>query len=91
MDADTVALLEEKVLQTIETVNKLRKERDAALSASGDTDQLRSQVKAIEQRNLDLVKELEQARAERDALRSDKDTVRLRLEKLLKHIDSLGG
>lgn len=91
MSADnTLALLEDKILKTVETVNRLRKEKEAALAAVSDSDQLRSQIRALEERNTELSQELVASRAERDALASDKDSVRQRLEKLLKQIESLG-
>lgn len=90
MSADTLALLEDKILKTVETVNRLRKEKDAALAAASDADQLRSQVKALEQRNAELAKELNDTRSDRDSLQSDKDAVRQRLEGLLKQIEALG-
>jgi FtsZ-binding cell division protein ZapB len=90
MSADTLALLEEKILKTVETVNRLRKEKEAALAAASDTDQLRSQNRALEERNTDLSKELADLRSERDSLQSDKDAVRQRLEGLLKQIEALG-
>ena len=90
MSADTLALLEEKILKTVETVNRLRKEKEAALAAVSDSDQLRSQTRALEERNADLTKELQDTRTERDSLQSDQDAVRGRLEVLLKQIDALG-
>ncbi len=90
MSADTLALLEEKILKTVETVNRLRKEKETALAAVSDSDQLRSQIRALEQRNTDLTAELTAARSERDSLQSDKEAVRQRLEALLKQIEALG-
>ena len=90
MSADTLALLEEKILKTVETVNRLRKEKEAALAAVSDSDQLRSQTRALEERNADLTKELQDTRTERDSLQSDQDAVRGRLEVLLKQIEALG-
>ena len=90
MSADTLALLEEKILKTVETVNRLRKEKEAALAAVSDSDQLRSQMRALEERNADLTKELQDTRTERDSLQSDQDAVRGRLEVLLKQIEALG-
>jgi len=90
MSADTLALLEEKILKTVETVNRLRKEKETALAAVSDTEQLRSQMRALEERIADLTKELAETRSERDSLQSDQDAVRQRLEGLLKQIDALG-
>ncbi len=90
MSADTLALLEEKILKTVETVNRLRKERETALAVVFDSDQLRSQLRALEERNADLTKELMETRTERDSLQSDQDAVRGRLEVLLKQIETLG-
>ena len=90
MSADTLALLEEKILKTVETVNRLRKEKEAAMTAASDADQLRSKLRALEERNADLTKELTEARTERDSLQSDKDAVKQRLEALLKQIEALG-
>ena len=90
MSADTLALLEEKILKTVETVNRLRKEKETAMAAVSDSDQLRSQIRALEQRNTDLTAELAASRTERDTLQSDKEAVRQRLEALLKQIEALG-
>ncbi len=91
MSADTLALLEEKVLRAVETVQRLRKEKEAAeTAASSGSEQLRGQVRALEERNTELTKELSSMRAERDALQSEQDAVRQRIEGLLKQVESLG-
>jgi len=91
MSADTLALLEEKVLRAVETVQRLRREKEVAeAAASSGSEQLRGQVRALEQRNAELTKELSGMRTERDVLQSEQDAVRLRIEGLLKQVESLG-
>jgi FtsZ-binding cell division protein ZapB len=82
METDRLALLEEKILRAVETVNKLRKERETALAAVAESS-------ALEARISELATELAATRAERDALKADKEAVRQRVEKLLQTIDSL--
>ncbi|MEZ5400062.1 MAG: cell division protein ZapB [Bryobacteraceae bacterium] len=82
MDADTLALLEEKIQRAIETVAQLRKERDAALATAGG-------LNAAETRIAELTKELDDVRAERDSLKAERESVKDRLQKLLGHIDRL--
>jgi FtsZ-binding cell division protein ZapB len=90
MSADTLALLEEKVLKAVETVNRLRKENEAAVMAVSDSENLREQIRKLEEQNGELARDLKAARAERDSLRFDQDAVRSRLETLLKQIEALG-
>lgn len=82
MEADNLALLEEKIQRTIDTVTRLRGERARAMDAAGELPALKAEISK-------LTAELEAVRAERDALKADKDAVRQRVQKLLEHIDTL--
>ncbi len=73
---DSLAVLEGKILRAVELVGQLRRERDAALAEAADCAVLRTQVS-------ELTREVE-------TLRTDRDTVRGRIGKLLEQIDSLG-
>lgn len=81
--ADALAVLEQKIMRAAELVAQLRQERDSALEAAGEAQTLRNRLGEV-------TRELETAKAERDALRADKDVVRKRLEKLLDQIDAIG-
>jgi len=82
MEADNLALLEEKIQRIIDAMSQLRSERSRALDAAGEVPELKAQIAS-------LTRELEAVRAERDALKADKDVVRQRVQKLLEHIDTL--
>ncbi len=79
---EALSILEQKILRAAEVVAQLRRDRDAALEAAGDTGTLREKL-------AETTRELEAVRAERDSLRADKETVRTRLEKLLEQIDAI--
>lgn len=80
--ADALSVLEQKILRAAEVVADLRREKEAALKAASESDDLRKRVS-------ELTRELDTVRSERDALRADKDVVRKRLEKLLQQIDAI--
>jgi FtsZ-binding cell division protein ZapB len=80
---DSLSALEQRIQRAAETVAQLRRERQAALEDAAEADSLRERVS-------ELTRELETARAERDALRADKEIVRKRLEKIVEQIDALG-
>ncbi|MFN7921090.1 MAG: hypothetical protein U0Q16_13400 [Bryobacteraceae bacterium] len=82
MEGDTLALLEEKILKTVQAVTHLRKEKETALATASELQSLKSKL-------ADVSSELESVRAERDALKADRDTVRRRIEKLLEQIETL--
>jgi uncharacterized coiled-coil DUF342 family protein len=82
MEGDTLTLLEQKILKTVETVATLRKDREAAVAAT-------QQVGALQSIIDELNRELHATRAERDALKTDRENVRKRIEKLLEQIDTV--
>jgi FtsZ-binding cell division protein ZapB len=84
MDADTLALLEEKIRRAVDTVAQLKKEKEAAHELAKDITALRSQV-------VTLTTELDSVKAERDSLKSEREAVRQRVQKLLEQIDQLNG
>jgi len=75
MGTDTLGVLEDKIRRAAEVVAQLRKDRDAAVNGSRDTESLRKRV-------ADLSDEVETLRAEREL-------VRQRVGKLLEQIDAL--
>jgi len=76
---DTLAQIEERILRTVELVNSLRQERDAALRQVADA---RAASEQAEASNKILSEEILSLKAERQLVRS-------RLERLLGHIDQL--
>jgi len=76
---DTLAQIEERILRTVELVNSLRQERDAALRQVADARAANEQTEAS---NKILSEEILSLKAERQLVRS-------RLERLLGHIDQL--
>lgn len=78
-DKDTLTQIEERVLRTVELVNSLRQERDAA---ARDLAQLRAEHEKSEATNRSLSEEILSLKAERQQVRG-------RLERLLGHIDQL--
>lgn len=81
--ADSLGMLEERIRSAVETVNRLRREKDAALQAASETGPLKQHIEA-------LSGEIDSLRAERDTLKSERENVRKRVEKLLEQIDTLG-
>lgn len=78
-DADTLAQIEHRVLRAVELVNTLRQERDAALR---DLAEARSAGEQSDAANKALSEEIL-------SLKSERQLVRGRLERLLGHIDQL--
>jgi hypothetical protein len=78
-EQDTLSQIEQRVLRTVELVNTLRQERDAALR---DLAEARSAGEQSEATNKALGEEIL-------SLKSERQLVRGRLERLLGHIDQL--
>jgi hypothetical protein len=77
--AEDFPALEEKIYKTIEL---LKAARAGKAAAERDANRLREQLEQREE-------ELETLRAEMISLRKEREEVRGRVEKMLKHIDSL--
>jgi FtsZ-binding cell division protein ZapB len=80
-EVDSLASLEERIRRTVEIVNMLRAERDAAIT---ERDQARSAAGAT-------LADLQKLRDEIDELRGERKHVRTRIEKLLGQMDLLSG
>ena len=80
-EEDSLAHLEERILRTLELVNTLRAERDAARA---DADSVRRAAGAAQA-------EAQRLREELEALRGERKQVRTRIEKLLGQMDLLSG
>jgi len=78
-ESDTLAQIEERILRTVELVNTLRQERDSALRQLADA---RAAGEQAEASNRTLSEEVL-------SLKSERQLVRSRLERLLGHIDQL--
>ena len=79
-EIDTLSHLEERIQKAVALVNRLRQERDAAVKELGAS---QSALADSQGANARLSEEL-------DALRTERQQVRNRIEKLLGHIDQLG-
>jgi len=79
VEADPLSQIEERVRQTVELVGTLRHERDAALQSLADAKAANAQAEAA---NRSLSDEIA-------GLKSERQQVRGRLERLLGHIDQL--
>jgi FtsZ-binding cell division protein ZapB len=79
-ETDALAYLEERVQRAVALVNRLRLEKEAALT---DLAAVRALLGDSEKTNTQLSEEL-------DALRAERLQVRSRLQKLIGHIDQLG-
>ena len=77
---DSLGTLEERIHQAIELVNRLRREKDAALS---ERDAAVRETASAREHAAALTHEIDGMRAERSQVRS-------RIEKLLGQIDTLG-
>lgn len=78
-EQDTLSQIEQRVLRTVELVNTLRQERDSALR---DLAEARSAGEQSDAANKALSEEIL-------SLKSERQLVRGRLERLLGHIDQL--
>ena len=83
MSPDTLSELEERIRSAVEVVTQLRRERDAAIRAA-------LELEPMQQRVVELSRELEAIKAERETMKAERENVRRRVEKLLEQIDSLG-
>jgi len=79
-DIDSLSHLEERIQKAVALVNRLRQEKDAALKELAAT---QSAYAESQDANARLAGEIE-------ALRTERQQVRTRIEKLLGHIDQLG-
>ncbi len=79
-EQDTLSQIEQRVLRTVELVNTLRQERDAA---QRELAELKSSSETADAANKALSEEIL-------SLKSERQLVRGRLERLLGHIDQLG-
>ena len=80
-ETDSLASLEERIVQAVQLVTRLRQEKEAAIA---DKQAALQKVADLQSRNSQLSSELETVRAERKQ-------VRVRIEKLLGQIDQLSG
>jgi uncharacterized coiled-coil DUF342 family protein len=78
-EVDTLSQVEERVRRTVELVGTLRQERDAALQALAEARTANANAEAINRGLSDEVA----------TLKSERQQVRGRLERLLGHIDQL--
>ncbi|HXI40196.1 MAG TPA: cell division protein ZapB [Bryobacteraceae bacterium] len=92
-ELDALASLEERIHKAVELVSQLRAENEALRAENED---LRNETKALRTSNDAAIQEAaaatagaEQAAGELNALRAERKQVRLRIEKLLGHIDQL--
>ena len=79
-EADTLTHLEERIQKAVALVSRLRQEKDAALKELAATQQAWAESQKA---NAQLADEVE-------SLRTERQQVRGRIEKLLGHIDQLG-
>jgi FtsZ-binding cell division protein ZapB len=80
-EIDTLSHLEERIQKAVALVHRLRQEKDAALK----------ELSSAQASNAELQDANAQLNGEIEALRSERHQVRNRIEKLLGHIDQLGG
>jgi FtsZ-binding cell division protein ZapB len=80
-EVETLANLEERIQRAVALVSRLRQERDSAQKDLADT---RSSLGESQQENARLNSELE-------AMREERRQVRERIERLLGHINQIGG
>jgi FtsZ-binding cell division protein ZapB len=79
-EVDSLGHLEERIQKAVALVIRLRQEKEAALKELGATQQAFTESQNA---NAQLAREIEE-------LRSERQQVRGRIEKLLGHIDQLG-
>lgn len=79
-EIDALSHLEERIQKAVSLVNRLRQEKDAALKELASTQQ---SLAESQDSNAHLSEEIE-------SLRTERQQVRNRIEKLLGHIDQLG-
>jgi uncharacterized coiled-coil DUF342 family protein len=76
---DTLSSLEARILRTVELVEKLRSERDAALA----------ELNAVRNTAATSLADTQKLRQEVENLRAERKHVRARIEKLLGQVESL--
>jgi FtsZ-binding cell division protein ZapB len=79
-EVDSLSHLEDRIQKAVALVGRLRQERDTALRDLAST---RNDLGQSQEANAQLNEEIE-------AMRSERQQVRARIEKLLGHIDQLG-
>lgn len=79
-EVDSLSHLEDRIQKAVALVNRLKQEKDAALRELAAT---QSAYAESQEANAKLTGEVE-------ALRTERQQVRTRIEKLLGHIDQLG-
>lgn len=78
---DSLTSLEERIHRIVETVERLRGERDAALA----------ELNSARNTAATAVSETQKLRQEVESLRAERKLVRTRIEKLLGQVDTLSG
>jgi len=76
---DTLSSLEARILRTVELVDRLRSERDAALA----------ELNAVRNTAATSVADAQKLRLELESLRTERKQVRARIEKLLGQVEAL--
>lgn len=87
-DEDSLANLEERIRRTVELVNSLRAERDAALA---ERDEAFAERDAARNTAGMTLTDAQKLRQEIDDMRGERKQVRTRIEKLLGQMDLLSG
>jgi uncharacterized coiled-coil DUF342 family protein len=77
---DALSSLEARILRTVELVEQLRAERDAALA----------ELNAVRNTAATSVADVQKLRQELESLRTERKQVRTRIEKLLGQVEALG-
>jgi FtsZ-binding cell division protein ZapB len=80
-EVDTLGHLEERIQKAVALVSRLRQEKEGAVKELAATQQAYAESQKA---NAQLAEEVE-------SLRTERQQVRGRIEKLLTHIDQLGG
>lgn len=93
-DSDAIRLLEERIGKIVALVGRLRTERDAAVeeavTARAAAERAEAEVRSLKQGGEDVVREVASLKSETASLKTERQQVRARLEKLLDQIDQLG-
>ncbi len=85
-DTDSLDSLEERILKTVQLVNRLRQEKEAARK---EAETILAEKQAAVKAAAEAAARAEALSEELESLRTERKLVRVRIEKLLGHIDQL--
>jgi chromosome segregation ATPase len=88
ISVDEFQALEQKVLQTVELI---RKERDLRAAVEAERDEAQAEIATLQERLHSLEEASSTRQTELDTLHRERESVRERVERMLRQMDEIGG